>query len=99
MIDVLSMMKYWVTWPPLHKIEVAKSGYKAPAAKRGRFEQSDVEKRAAFGLTAKPGTRIVLMPGAPTANVVPYAKLPAYVTEALMKGEPNGGRSKDRNAS
>ena len=81
--DVFALMKYWVTWPPRHKIEVAKAGYKAPMRRR-QFKKG-VDNRTEM-------ERIVEA----RAGVIPFKRLPSYVQEALLK---HGNDPANRNRS
>lgn len=101
MIDVFAMMRYWVSWPPHHKLYTAKAGYKAPrSARRKRVgERSPVERGVDLGLAAKPNSQIALAPGMPASRVLPFSKLPNYVQDALKKENVNAGTVTNRDNS
>jgi hypothetical protein len=81
--DVFALMKYWITWPPRHKLEAARAGYKAPMRRRPFKRGSDYRTDTEHMVQAAHG-------------VIPFQRLPAYVQEVLVT---HGNDPSNRNTS
>ena len=83
MRDVFALMKYWVTWPPRHKLRVAQAGYKAPTRprkfRRGVDHRTDMEHMIEA-----------------SSRVIPFTNLPDYVQKDLLAHYGNDVTNRNR---